>query len=367
MYIFSIICTEKNYINLPTPVSALLHAATMVIKVAIKIRKYFIIILLYAGKTLNLKFIYTFELLTVIHQEIYKKIFNWIKPKVNQQETIKMGSSETECEITFQFYEYNKIKSEHIPNINQSFLEWLIGFTEGDGSFVISKNKVYFDITQNLEDIQVLYYIKKNLGFGKILIRNEPHRNVGVFYVTSEINFFKLITIFNGNLCSNYKKNQFKNWLNVFNNQYKKDIIFIDRIIKPSFYTGWLSGFIDAEGSFTGRLKSCKTSKLKKAPHLTLSISQKEFYILNLIKELFSPLKFNNIRYDKSWDGWQFHISSFKKLKFIKIYLNNFPLKTKKHIRFLKWSHIHDKIMNKEHLTQDGLNILNILYEKLKS
>ena len=130
--------------------------------------------------------------------------------------------------------------------INTQFLEWFIGFTEGDGSFVIFKNKVYFDVTQSLNDVQVLYYIKKELGFGKVLIRSEKQRNVGVFYVTSEENFLRLINIFNGNLSTNYKKEQFKNGLNVFNNQYKKNILFINRSILPSLNTGWLSGFADA-------------------------------------------------------------------------------------------------------------------------
>lgn len=35
------------------------------------------------------------------------------------------------------------------------------GFTEIEGFFIVLNNKVYFDITQNLSDIQVLYYIKK--------------------------------------------------------------------------------------------------------------------------------------------------------------------------------------------------------------
>ena len=79
-----------------------------------------------------------------------------------------------------------------------------------------------------MNDIQIIYYIKKELelGFGKVLIRSEKERNVGVYYVTSEENFFRLITIFNGNLSTNYKKEQFKQWLNVFNIQYKRNIFF---------------------------------------------------------------------------------------------------------------------------------------------
>jgi hypothetical protein len=60
---------------------------------------------------------------------------------------------------------------------------------------------------------------------------------VAVFYVTSEDNFTRLIKIFNGNLCTEYKRKQFYRWLITFNNQYKKDIKFNDRIVRPSLKT----------------------------------------------------------------------------------------------------------------------------------
>jgi len=293
--------------------------------------------------------------------------------EVNQQETfsilynIEKGSSETTRDIIYNFENYLKLKPEHKRKINVQFLEWFVGFTEGDGSFVISKNKVYFDITQSLNDIQVLYYIKKELGFGKILIRSEKERNVGVFYVTSEDNFLRLVTIFNGNLSTYYKKEQFKNWLNVFNNQYKKDIFFIDKLIIPSLNTGWISGFIDAEGCFRGRIKNCKTSKLRQAPHLTFSISQKEFYIIKELRRIFlnQEVGFKNINYDKSWNGWVLHISSFIKLKIVRNYLSRYKLKTKKHLAFKKWSRVHDMVLSKEHLTIDGLKKIDFLSKKI--
>lgn len=313
-----------------------------------------------------IKFIQALEKL----RELYKKILCSADLRsaegVNQQVTTdNVGTSETACEITFQFSEYLKIKSEHKSTLNKQFLEWFIGFTEGDGSFVISKNKVYFDITQNLGDIQVLYYIKKELGFGKVIIRDEPHRNVGVFYVTKEENFYKLITIFNGNICSNYKKEQFKKWLYTFNIQYHKNIEFHNRLVKPSLNTAWLSGFIDAEGSFIGRVKSCRTSKLREAPHLTFSLGQKEYYILSKIRELFLTNLTKNLRYDKSWEGWQLHISSMVKLKLVRNYLNNYNLKTKKNIAFLRWSKIHDRILRKEHLTLEGLKKIKELSQNI--
>lgn len=395
----------------PTPVSALIHAATMVIcsRWLMWINQLWYCYLL---RLPYIKFIYILSLfLDKINKKILCFIFegdfcifekNIAKPAsiikgVYQQETLlpfilqsprrglcriafttlpsntpeegswseeNKGSSETTRDITYNFDEYSFLIPQHKKKINQQFLEWFIGFTEGDGSFIVSKKKVYFDITQSLSDIQVLYYIKKELGFGKVLIRKGKDRNVGVFYVSSKENFSKLIHIFNGNLSINYKKEQFKVWLNTYNEQYNMNVSFKDQLIKPSLHSGWISGFVDAEGCFYARVKSCSTSKLRKGPHLTFQVSQKEYDIIKSLRDIFlntDTLDLKNVRYDKSWEGWTFHCSSFTKLKVVVNYLSRYKLKTKKSLSFIKWCKIHDMILNKEHLRLEGLNKIDIL------
>lgn len=60
--------------------------------------------------------------------------------------------------------------------------------------------------------------------------------------------------------------------MKAFNCQYDCNIQFIDRLVKPSLETGWFSGFLDAVGCFSGRVKSCHTSKVNKTPYLTFSV-----------------------------------------------------------------------------------------------
>lgn len=111
---------------------------------------------------------------------------------VNQQVTLlsfNNGTSETVRDITIKFDNYLNQNVQHKKKINKRFLEWFIGFTEAKGSFltsgapsrrrpgVVKNNKVYFDITVNIKDIQVIYYIKKELGFGKILIKGLSQDN----------------------------------------------------------------------------------------------------------------------------------------------------------------------------------------------
>ena len=106
-----------------------------------------------------------------------------------------------------------------------------------------------------------------------MLLRSEKDRNVAVFYVTSKENFTRLVTIFNGNLSTKYKKEQFRAWLCTYNKQYGMNILFKDKLVKPSLFSGWISGFSDAEGCFYGRVKSCLTSRLRRAPHLTFQVN----------------------------------------------------------------------------------------------
>lgn len=79
---------------------------------------------------------------------------------------------------------YSKFK-EYYPDLKQPdsrFLEWLIGFSEGEGSFIIAKRgDLSFVVTQSSSDIDVLNYIKDNLGFGRVIkqsIKQNTHRFV---------------------------------------------------------------------------------------------------------------------------------------------------------------------------------------------
>ena len=255
------------------------------------------------------------HIFAAMRYKMYKKILchwptfvgYWV---VNQPVTllsfINSGTSETACDITFIFKNYFHQKVLH-KKINKKFLEWFIGFAEGKGSFIVLNNKVYFDINVSIRDIQVIYYIKKELGFGKVMIKNMDHNNsIGrtvSFYLTSEENFSRLVSIFNGNLCTVNKKQEFKNWLEIFNNQYSKDISFIDRVIRPSLTTGWLSGYIDALGSFIGLTENKELNAPNKTLYLTFSIYQKEFFILKDISGVLN-VSIKNIRYNKDRNSY---------------------------------------------------------------
>jgi hypothetical protein len=78
-----------------------------------------------------------------------------------------------------------------------SFIEWFVGFSEGDGCFGVNyvNNRVSFVITQ--KNPQVLFYIKKTLGFGLI---HKSEDNYYRYTVSKKVNLIHLIKLFSGRL-----------------------------------------------------------------------------------------------------------------------------------------------------------------------
>lgn len=143
----------------------------------------------------------------------------------NQQETEKKGSSETYTQNTpeprakekAQAVEESAKPAKEKSN-QKEILEWFIGFTEGDGSFGVDSknNRVMFIITQ--KEPQVLYYIKKEIGFGKVYQNADGNYR---YIVSKRGNIEQLIGIFNGVLVLKKTHERFERWVESYEKYYK--------------------------------------------------------------------------------------------------------------------------------------------------
>lgn len=154
------------------------------------------------------------------------------------------------------FSEYKSHISVELPC--KEFLTWLIGFSEGDGSFIVSRRgDLSFVITQDTRDIQVLNMIQNNLKFGKVI---KQGNTVSRYVVQDKIGLYLIALLFNGNLMTLHKINRYQHFLenvNAYNNKGRiklPNIKLAEFSIKPTFKDGWLAGFCDAEGCFSSTI-----------------------------------------------------------------------------------------------------------------
>ena len=262
-------------------------------------------------------------------------------------------------------FSYNNGSSETTREafiLKDKFKWWFIGFSEGDGSFILNKNGyLEFKITQSSIDAQILFLIKKELGFGSTVIqdkRNKTHH----YRVRDKKNILKLISIFNGNIITKAKKYQFKLWLDGFNVKYNMSINHIESSSKPNLNNSWLSGFTDAEGCFTSSvLKNSKTGNTIVTVRYVLS-QKNDLEFSNYVADLLNGYT----TYLKSYDGYNVTVN-FSRLSKIIAYLEKHSLKTKKLISYRKWLKVFNLVKKKEHLNTEGLEKIKILVKDINN
>jgi len=248
------------------------------------------------------------------------------------------------------------------PYESKDFIYWLIGFTEGDGSFIIktfkNKNNKYleFKITQSSNDAQILFYIKKCLGIGTVS-KQDKKNNTHHYRVRDKNGLLNIINIFNGNLYLNKSQNKFKEFVKIYNETYKTNIEILEfNKNEPTLDNAWLAGFTDAEGCFT-------LSYLKnKYVSIRYILSQKnEDLFMNKL-----ALLLEGKTYTLKCGTTNMTVNYLKLIKIIK-YINKYSLKTKKLIIYQNWLDVYYSVKNKEHKDPNKIkNILNKIYKKYK-
>lgn len=277
--------------------------------------------------------------------------------KISNYSTITTNENEQFKE----FYNKYKIMFPNNKKIFKDWLNWLIGFSEGDGSFIIdNRNNLQFVITQ--KDIKVLEMIKNTLGFGRVLKQGKLTYR---FIVEQKILMELIILIFNGNMLLPTRIKRFKNFMEVYNKKATKGKIILSQIefIKPkddpSLNNAWLSGFTDAEGCFTISIKKTKGFAIR------FILSQKHEENLTFFSKLILLFKTGIIENHYHHDNYSYLVSGLKNCSKIleSNYFDIFNLKTNKNNSYLLWKELYFRLLNKDHLNS---NFRTELLEKSK-
>lgn len=214
--------------------------------------------------------------------------------------------------------------------------EWFMGFAEGDGSWQTNTNSIFII---NQQDPQILYKIKKLVGYGQI---NGPYSNKnGSTYYRYRVGNIegtkRLIEICNGNFVLDKTQKRFETYLQVYNAKSStKEIPLSEKKHIPTLNDHWLSGFIDAEGSFSGTVRKNPLSVTVRASLVQKDESRTMHYLAKLFDASFSDYKSNNTT--------RVFIASLKSKNKLIEYLNAHPLHSSKNIAFTRFKKIHIRL-----------------------
>lgn len=266
---------------------------------------------------------------------------------------------------------HNSIKSKKFSNLcpeqiqkhgdnqqetecNRKFLEWFIGFVEGDGCFYVTRGKPVFSIHLHKKDLSLLYEIQSFLGnIGSVSSNRKTKK--AIFLIKAKKDIFYLISIFNGNLFLTKKKERFQLWVNAFNKYNGFDIKVKQCIFVPTLNNGWISGFTDAEGCFAF-IRSKKRSQGNTYKNIQRYVlSQKDskeelIFLTSLLKGYVEK----STRCDRL-------VINFSELDHIINYLEIYPLRSSKNQSFTIWKAIwsyRKKLNNYIETDNQHLNIL---------
>lgn len=280
-----------------------------------------------------------------------RPIISTVYLQTKQQGCIYIKNYSTFSKSNFDFDQFYFKYNEHLPKNtlpSAKFLTWFIGFTEGEGSFIVNnRGDLCFVITQSKIDIFILEHIKEILGFGKVI----PQSKTTSRYVTQNKKEIELlIHLFNGNLILPRRKQKFEEFVKGFNTWVTKGRIRLNTIeikytsILPSLDNSWLSGFTDGEGCFT-----CSINK-DKGFSFNFNISQKWEQNVKILEHF--CLLFNGGKVSKhtSSNAYEYRITGLVNCKNIFTYFDNYNLITKKSVSYLAWKEVHADLLNKDHL-----------------
>lgn len=288
------------------------------------------------------------------------------KARVNQQVTKVFsktdGTSETirEAASSFNFTDYVKYKPQHIKNIEPLFLQWFIGFFEGDGYFnarpTTGKNgepllRIDFEITQSIRNVKLLKWIRKKLGFGKVIIYEKDGFSYARWFTSERKHVFALLFLFNGNFVLPKRQKQFESIISQINSVWNGNFEIKPWQSQITLDNAWLAGFSDADAGFFTNIQNNFKGHRKSPDEFYYRLLTKfcitqdgDDSFLKKIQQLVgdtSKLYKISAGNNRTKKYNRLEISSVDCTEKLINYFVRFPLKGERRIHFLRWARVY--------------------------
>lgn len=246
------------------------------------------------------------------------------------------------------------------------FGPYLAGLIEGDGTIIVPEQERSVKGKLNYASVQIVFQqkdfplcqvIQKQLGHGSI--HKKKQTAAYILTINNLEGLIVLTNLINGNI-RGPKYHQFvklMEYISIKSKYFSSKPLGFN--LSPLHSDSWLTGFIEADGSFQVR-----ASINSKYPRISLSFelvqSRTTLYGYNtyhLLKEiaLFLEISVNEIRSERKNPQYRLRTSSLKTNGILSNYLQSYPLKGTKYLDFLDWCKVFSYF-------QQGTHIQNITH-----
>ncbi len=228
---------------------------------------------------------------------------------------------------------------------DETFHSWFLGFFEAEGCLLVSQREgiPQFIITQGFRNIFVLYYIKSQLGFGRV-IKQGPF--TFRYVVQDRDGILALINLLNNKLVLKKRQLDLITFIKACNSYYGFELITYPLSdIKPTLADSWLAGFADGDGCFNISFIVTK-SKF----NIRFILSQQED--LSFMREVFGV---GSVTFNRSNGNCDFTISDWSpvspltergaNIEIVIKYFQEHPLKTWKLNSYALWFYLQNQIL----------------------
>lgn len=283
--------------------------------------------------------------------------------------------------VSLNYFEVKSPESVNLrtvgPKINKKFGAYLAGLWEGDGSIWIPKTtyapsgKLYtphFYIIFHDKDYPLVLALQKLIGG---TIRNKSENHAYVLTVSSINGLQNVIYLMNGYLRTP-KVHQFNKLIQWINTNYfsTEPIVCNDVDTSPIISNAWLSGFIDADGSFDVKVREKSfDGKGKNRVEARLRIEQRiidpstKLSYYSVMKSIASSLnvELNIFLHNEDIEYYIISVTSPAKLKTLIYYLDTNSLFSSKLLNYLDFKYCVNLMLSRKHLTEQGRDNIKII------
>ena len=251
---------------------------------------------------------------------------------------------------------------------DNKFKEYLAGLFEGDGHIWIQKenqkkkHNPRFCITFSLKNEPLAKKLLELIGSG--FIRYKTQDKACVLTVSPVIGLKKLVHLINGELRTP-KIHQLHKLIEWLNKNHKTNFIKLPLKYTSLSEDGWLSGFIDSDGSFSVQHTKLENNAKKRKISCRLRIEQrmldpitKESYfkIMTEISNFFNCSLLTRKQKSTGNEYYTLTASSKLSLEIIVNYLDKYQLFSSKHLDYKDWKKIVLLIFENKQYTEEGIN-----------